>query len=163
MSLNSKGMPDAIKQKRIVIFLQQLCAQTSSLQETYFTSNEITRNHSNKGKVLLSIKKKKNWQWVWYTSTLVSRVFCNTGGKGHFIAVEVEKVEGTYCWQMFVSKYFLFTSVSSHPPSPHKADLSASSFSIILKVRTKKDRKILKITIHRWNGALPTWKPRSWK
>lgn len=55
--LNLKGIPNAIKQKRIVIFLQQLRAQSSSLQEIYFTVNEITSNCSNKGKVLLSIEK----------------------------------------------------------------------------------------------------------
>jgi len=53
-------MPNAIKQKRILLFLQQLRAQTSSLQVIYFTVNEITSNCSNNGKVPLSIKKKKD-------------------------------------------------------------------------------------------------------
>lgn len=55
-------MPNAIEQKRIVIFLPQLWAQTISLQEIYFTFNGITSNYSNKGKYIFSTKKKKTQQ-----------------------------------------------------------------------------------------------------
>lgn len=58
-----------------------------------------------------------------------------------------------------MSKYFPFTSLSSHPPTPHKADFS----SIILEIRTEEERKTLNITKHSWDGAIPGWKLRSWK